>query len=125
MHLIRSVADADEAGVDVSTRQERVLRDAGGAVDLDGAVDDAGGHAGHHDLGDGNQVARDLVALAVHPVGGLQRQSRACAISQNECAMSSRTEPCSASGLPKAVRETARWHINSSARWAQPISRMQ
>ena len=75
MHLVRAVADADEAGVDIGAGQEGVLRDAGGAMDLDGAVDDAGGHAGHHDLGRRDQVARR--------------------------------------------------HINSSARCAQPISRMQ
>ena len=46
MDLIRTITDADEARVDIGARKERVLRDAGGAVDLDGAVDDARGHAG-------------------------------------------------------------------------------
>src|SRR4051812_37132155 len=74
MHLIRPVADADKAGIDVSAREKRVLGDAGGAVDLDGAIDDTRGHAGDYDLGGGDQIARSLVAVAVHLVSGLQRE---------------------------------------------------
>ncbi len=51
--------------------------------------------------------------------------SRACSMSQKLRAMSSFTEPCSPSARPKAWRLVARRHISSSARWAQPISRMQ
>ena len=43
-------------------------------MDLDGTVDDAGGHCGHDDLCGGDQVARGLVALAVHLFRGPQRQ---------------------------------------------------
>ena len=42
-----------------------------------------------------------------------------------ELAISARMVPCSASGLPKATRACTRLHINSSARSATPMQRMQ
>jgi hypothetical protein len=54
-------------------------------------------------------------ALAVHLVGGLNGQQARTIFS--------RTEPCSAGGLPKAARDADRWHI-FRARWVQPIDRI-
>jgi len=50
---------------------------------------------------------------------------RACSISQNERATSWRMLPCSANLRPKATRVSTRRHIDSSARWAWPMERMQ
>eukprot|EP01137_Pigoraptor_chileana_P010535 Opistho-2@60338 len=50
---------------------------------------------------------------------------RACSMSRRDAAMSAMMVPCSASGLPNAVRLSTRWHMSSRARSAWPISRMQ
>jgi len=54
-----------------------------------------------------------------------QSTSNACSISQNDFAMSSRTDWCWLRRRPKVLRCSARRHICSSARCAQPIRRMQ
>ena len=46
-------------------------------MDLDGAIDHAGGHRRHDDFCRGDHVARGLVALTVHLFSGPQRQ-QAC-----------------------------------------------
>ena len=46
-------------------------------------------------------------------------------ISIRDSAIVSRLPPRRASGLPKAVRSNERLHINSSARSAMPMDRMQ
>ena len=51
--------------------------------------------------------------------------SRACSIRTRDSAIQSWITPCSASGLPNAVRLLTRWHIIASARSAAPIWRMQ
>lgn len=51
--------------------------------------------------------------------------SRSCSTVTRASAIQFCTTPCCASGLPKAVRDTARSHISSMARSAIPISRMQ
>lgn len=51
--------------------------------------------------------------------------SRSCSTVTRASAIQFCTTPCWASGLPKAVRATARRHISSIARSAIPISRMQ
>jgi len=60
--------------VGIGLGQEGVLRHPRPAEDLHRAVDHPRGRRRHHDLGCGDQVARGLVALAVHLVGGAQRQ---------------------------------------------------
>src|SRR5262245_216934 len=55
----------------------------------------------------------------------LSVRSRACSISMRESAMSARIVPCSASGLPKATRESTRRHMASRERSATPMRRMQ
>src|SRR5690348_6774062 len=55
----------------------------------------------------------------------LSTSSRACSIRTLDSAIQSWITPCSARGLPNAVRLTARRHMSSRARSAAPISRMQ
>ena len=55
----------------------------------------------------------------------LSTSSRSCSTATRDSAIQSRTTPCSASGLPKATRPSARSHISSMARSATPIARMQ
>ncbi len=51
--------------------------------------------------------------------------SRNCSRRTRDSAIQSRITPCSASGRPNATRLDARSHINSMARSAMPMDRMQ
>ncbi len=55
----------------------------------------------------------------------LSTSSRADSIRTRDSAIQSWMTPCSASGLPNAVRSVTRRHISSRARSAAPICRMQ
>ncbi len=55
----------------------------------------------------------------------LSTSSRSCSMRTRASAIQSRITPWSASGFPKATRESARAHISSIARSARPIERMQ
>ena len=55
----------------------------------------------------------------------LSTSSRSCSTRTRDSAIQSLITPCSASGLPKATRASARAHISSIARSATPIERMQ
>ena len=55
----------------------------------------------------------------------LSTSSRTCSISMRLSAIHCWITPCSASGLPNAVRSRTRRHISSSARSATPMARMQ
>ncbi len=54
--------------------QREIVADAGGAVRLDGTIEDAQRHPRHHHLDHGNLPARRLVAHGVHQICGLHRQ---------------------------------------------------
>ena len=74
VHLIWPIADSNKSGVNICSREERILRYTGGTVDLDGTIDHAGSHTGHHDFGSSDQIPRGLVAFTIHLVSRLQRQ---------------------------------------------------
>ena len=78
----------------------------------------------------GHLDRRDLGGRALGPAlsishAVLSTSSRACSTSIRDCAICSRTTPCSASGRSNATRDCARRTIRSIARSAIPISRMQ
>ena len=74
VHFVRAVGEPERARVRPGRGEEEVVADAGRAVRLDGAVDDAQRHVRRDDLDHRDLGARGLVADGVHHVRRLQRQ---------------------------------------------------
>ena len=72
--FIRPVGQPQRAGVGPRPGQRKVVADAGAAMSLDRAVEDAQRHPGGNDLDLGDLGARRLVAHGIHQVRGAQRQ---------------------------------------------------
>src|SRR5690606_31703964 len=74
VHFVRTVGQAQGALTGIPVRQREVVGNAGTAVDLNGAVDDAQRHVRSHHLDLGDFAGGDLVADGVHHVGSVQGQ---------------------------------------------------
>ncbi len=74
MHFVRAVGQAQGAGFGVGRGEESVLAYAGGAVNLNSAIEHVAQHGRSNGLDHRDLLAGNLVAVLIHAACGHQRE---------------------------------------------------